>query len=159
MSKLILIELTESQRDGLLSIKKKGQNWRERERAETILLLASGCSIKSIADQQVLCTEAVRIRRQKWLKTGFASLLEPTRSGAPSKLTDIHRQKLGLWVGKEAMSSQEILSRLEIDFQVHIGATTLRTELKKLGYVWKGIRYQLKIRPDPFEGIGQVPRY
>ncbi|MGR8942540.1 MAG: hypothetical protein ACU83P_13225 [Gammaproteobacteria bacterium] len=43
------------------TIVEKGSDWRERERAETILLLASGASVKAIAEQQRFCREAVRI--------------------------------------------------------------------------------------------------
>jgi len=71
-------------------------------------------------------------------------LPDQPRCGAPSKLTDEHRQLLGQWVEAEAQSSRELLTRLEKESQVHIGATTLRTELKKLGYVWKRTRYSLK---------------
>jgi transposase len=72
-------------------------------------------------------------------KTGFVS-----RSGAPSKLTDEQRQQLGEWVESEALSSRELLTRLEREYQVVMGRTTLRMELKRLGYVWKRTRYSLK---------------
>jgi len=74
----------------------------------------------------------------------LASLPDQPRCGAPSKLTDEHRQLLGQWIEAEALSSRELLTRLENECQIHIGPTTLRTELKKLGYVWKRTRYSLK---------------
>lgn len=138
------IELTEIESDCLRMILKKGSDWRERDRAKTIELLASGNTIKEVAEQQGLCVEAVRIRRRKWLKLGLASLPDQPRSGAPSKLTDAHRQQLAQWVEAEALSSRELLTRLAEQYQVHIGPTTLRTELKRLGYVWKRTRYSLK---------------
>jgi len=138
------IELEDSERDGLRAIVKKGQDWRERDRAETILLLAAGLSVQSVAEQQGLCREAVRIRRRKWLESGLASLPDRPRCGAPSKLTDEQRQQLGEWVESEALSSRELLTRLEREYQVVMGRTTLRMELKRLGYVWKRTRYSLK---------------
>jgi transposase len=144
VARVVRIELTESDRNCLQAIFKKGTDWRERDRAKTILLLASGQKIQEVAKQQNLCLEAVRIRRRKWLQSGMASLPDQPRCGAPSKLTDEHRQLLGQWVEAEAQSSRELLTRLEKESQVHIGATTLRTELKKLGYVWKRTRYSLK---------------
>jgi len=144
VARVVRIELTESDRDCLQAIFKKGTDWRERDRAQTILLLASGQKIQDVAKQQNLCLEAVRIRRRKWLKSGLASLPDQPRCGALSKLTDEHRQLLGQWVEAEAQSSRELLTRLEKESQVYIGATTLRTELKKLGYVWKRTRYSLK---------------
>ncbi|MEC4747179.1 helix-turn-helix domain-containing protein [Methylomicrobium sp. Wu6] len=126
------------------AIVKKGSDWRERERAETILLLASGVSVKAIGKQQRICREAVRIRRRKWLECGLASLPDQPRSGAPSKLADEHREQIQQWVEAEALSSRNILSRLKEKYQIEMSATTLRTELKRLGFVWKRTRYSLK---------------
>jgi transposase len=136
--------LTDSEREGLKAIIKKGADWRERDRAETILLLADGHTVQTVAEKQDVCREAVRIRRRKWLKLGFASLPDRPRCGAPSKLTAAHRQQLGRWVEEAAWSSRELLTRLQRDYAVVIGHTTLRMELKQLGYVWKRTRYSLK---------------
>jgi transposase len=138
------IELEDSEREGLRAIIKKGADWRERDRAETILLLAAGQSVQSVAESQGLCREAVRIRRRKWLKLGLASLPDRPRSGAPSKLTDEQRRHVGIWVESEALSSREVLTRLEREYGVVISRTTLRMELQRLGYVWKRTRYSLK---------------
>ena len=144
MPRVAPIELTDSEREGLKAIIKKGADWRERDRAETILLLADRHSIRFVAERQNLCCEAVRIRRRKWLQLGLASLPDQPRCGAPSKLTANHRQQLGRWVESEALSSRELLTRLQRDCRVVIGPTTLRTELRRLGYVWKRTRYSLK---------------
>ena len=92
LARVARIELTEIESDCLRAVIKKCSDWRERERAETVLLLASGKTVKEAAEQQNLCLEAVRIRRRKWLKRGLTSLPDQSRSGAPSKLTDEHRQ-------------------------------------------------------------------
>ena len=144
MARVATIELEDGERECLMAIVKKGVDWRERDRAETILLLAAGHSVQSVAEQQGLCREAVRVRRRKWLKAGLASLPDRPRCGAPSKLTDEQRQQLGTWVESEALSSRELLTRLEREYRVVIGRTTLRMELKRLGYVWKRTRYSLK---------------
>ena len=144
MARVAAIELEDSERECLIAIIKKGADWRERDRAETILLLAAGHSVQSVAERQGLCREAVRIRRRKWLKSGLASLPGRPRCGAPSKLTDEQRQQLGAWVESEALSSRELLTRLEREYRLVIGRTTLRMELKRLGYVWKRTRYSLK---------------
>ncbi len=68
------IELTEIESDCLRTILKKGSDWRERDRAKAIELLASGHTIKEVVEQQGLCVEAVRIRRRKWLKLCLTSL-------------------------------------------------------------------------------------
>jgi transposase len=144
MAKVAPIPLEGSEQAALKAILKKSADWRERDRVETILLLAAGHSVQAVAEQQGLCREAVRIRRRKWLKWGLSSLPDRLRCGAPSKLTDEQRRQLGKWVESEALSSRELLTRLARDYQVVIGRTTLRTELKRLGYVWKRTRYSLK---------------
>ena len=110
MARVAPIELQDSEREGLRAIIKKGADWRERDRAETILLLAAGQSVQSVAESQGLCREAVRIRRRNWLKFGLASLPDRPRSGAPSKLTDEQRRQVGIWVESEALSSREVWS-------------------------------------------------
>lgn len=65
MARVARIELADSERDCLRAIIKKGADWRERHRAETILLLAAGHSVQCVAEDQGLCREAVRIRRSK----------------------------------------------------------------------------------------------
>jgi hypothetical protein len=42
MPRVALIELTDRERGGLNAILKKGSDWRERDRAETILFLPPG---------------------------------------------------------------------------------------------------------------------
>ena len=78
------LELNETERAALDKLIKKGADWRERNRAETIRLLADGFSVKDIAAKQGDQPEAIRIRRRKWLKYGFASLPDQPRSGAPT---------------------------------------------------------------------------
>ena len=145
-----------SEEGSLKAILKKGADWRERDRAETILLLAAGLSVHETAERQGLCREAVRVRRRKWLKLSLASL--PDRSGAPGKLTDAQREQLSRWVEAEPLSSRELLTRLARDYRVVIGRTTLRMELKKLGYVWKRTRYSLKKNATPSASSRPGPR-
>ncbi|MCX7099032.1 MAG: winged helix-turn-helix domain-containing protein [Methylococcales bacterium] len=66
------------------------------------------------------------------------------RCGAPSKLTEAHRNQLKEWVDAEALTSRALVSRLATECRIRISASTLRTELKQLGYVWKRTRYSLK---------------
>jgi len=91
--------------------------------------------LKEVTEQQNLCLEAVRIRCRKWLQLGLASLPDQPRSGAPSKLTDEHRQQLGQRAEAEDLSFLQLLTRVAEHYQIHVSATTLRTELKRLGYV------------------------
>lgn len=158
MPRVVPLELDDHQRAGLKALVKKGMDWRERDRAETILLLAVGKSVAEVAEHQGLCREAVRVRRRQWLKGGFASLPDQPRCGAPNKLTDEHRQRLSDWVEQEALSARELLTRLTREYRLEASANTLRNELKRLGYVWKRTRYSLKKNGIPSDSTRPVPR-
>jgi transposase len=138
------IELSESEREQLQLIIKKGSDWRERERAQTILMLSDGQTVITVAEQQGVKPEAIRERRRRWRRNGLASLPDQPRSGAPSKLTDAHRSQLKEWIDAEPLNCRALVSRLATECGVTISASTLRNELKRMGYVWKRTRYSLK---------------
>ncbi|MCQ8106474.1 helix-turn-helix domain-containing protein [Methylomonas sp. SURF-2] len=136
--------MSESEREQLQVIIKKGSDWRERERAQTILMLSEGQTVVAVAEHQGVQPEAIRERRRKWWKNGLASLPDQPRSGAPSKLTDAHRSQLKEWIDAEPLNCRALVSRLTTECGVTISAGTLRNELKRMGYVWKRTRYSLK---------------
>ena len=51
------IPLDAVEQEALREIIKKGTDWRERDRAEKILLLAAGQSVREVAAQQGCCEE------------------------------------------------------------------------------------------------------
>lgn len=138
------IELSEIEREQLLTIIKKGIDWRERDRAQTILMLSEGQTVFKVAEQQGVKPEAIRERRRRWLKKGLASLPDQPRCGAPSKLTEAHRSQLKAWIDAEPLTCRVLVTRLTMERGVTISANTLRNELKRMGYVWKRTRYSLK---------------
>lgn len=138
------VELSEEEKGQLEQRIKKGKDWRERERAETILLLSKGWSVVDVAQRQGVIPETIRERRRRWYKKGMLSLADEKRSGAPSKLNEEHRSCLKSWMDEEALGSRELLSRLKKAHGVSVSLSTLRNEIKRLGYVWKRTRYALK---------------
>lgn len=106
------IELSENEREQLQTIIKKGSDWRERERAQTILKLSEGQTVFAVAEQQGVKPEAIRERRRRWLKKGLSSLPDQPRCGAPSKLTKIHRSQLKEWIHAEPLTNRVLVSRL-----------------------------------------------
>lgn len=138
------IELAADDAEQLRKIVKRGTDWRERRRAEVILLLSQGHCVDSVAEQVEQSPEVIRRRRRMWNSTGMASIVDKPRSGAPSKLNDKHRAKLFEWVNSEPLSSRVLLSRLESEYGVSISIDTLFNELKRLGFVWKRTRHSLK---------------
>lgn len=78
----------------------------------------------------------------------FRQLPDQSRSGAPSKLSDEHRAQLMKWIDAEPLTSRALVNHMKTDWGVGISASTLRNELKRLGYVWKRTRYSLKLAQD-----------
>lgn len=138
------IELSESEREQLQIIIKKGIDWREQERSQTLLMLSEGQTVFAVAEQQGVMPEAIRERRRRWLKKGLASLPDQPRCGASSKLNEEHRTRLKEWIDGKPLTCRVLVSRLVAEYGVTISASTLRNELKRMSYVWKRTRYSLK---------------
>ncbi|WP_051911453.1 helix-turn-helix domain-containing protein [Methylomicrobium agile] len=147
--RVVRVELTDTDRELLQIIVKKGSDWRERERAQAILLLAEGHTTFEVAEKQGVLPETIRERRRKWFKAGLASLPDQPRSGAPSKLSDEHRARLKAWIEAEPLTCRFLVDRLETECGIRLSANTLRNELKRMGYVWKRTRYSLKKSATP----------
>ncbi len=147
--RVVHLEVTETERELLQTLIKKGSDWRERDRAQTILLLAEGHTAFHVAEKQGVLPETIRERRRKWFRNGFASLADQPRSGAPSKLSEEQRTLLRTWVDAEPLTSRALVNRLETVCGLGISAGTLRNELKRMGYVWKRTRYSLKKSATP----------
>jgi transposase len=107
-------------------------------------MLSNSQPVVAVAEQQGVKPEAIRERRRKWWRNGLSSLADQPRSGAPSKLTNEHRNQLKEWIEAEPLTCRALVSRLTTECGVTISASTLRNELKRMGYVWKRTRYSLK---------------
>ncbi len=83
-------------------------------------------------------------RRKHWLAEGFASLADKHRRGAPSKLSEAHRELIKTWEKEEALTAPAILAKLKEEYEVTVCANTLTQSLKKMGFVWKRTRRRLK---------------
>jgi transposase len=136
-----VLTLTETEKSKLREITRKSPDWRERERAMTILELGSGLSPREVAATIGVKEETVRERRRKWTRQGFASLATQAHGGAPCRLSEAHRAQLQSWVETEPLSSHALLLRIEEACGVRIHRNTLRNELNRMGYVWKNKSY------------------
>ncbi|MDP3530110.1 hypothetical protein [Methylicorpusculum sp.] len=70
----------------------------------------------------------------------------PPQSGcvAPIKVRDAYLSQLKEWIDGESRACRVLVSRLTRECEVSISASTLRNELKRMGYVWKRTLYSLK---------------
>lgn len=78
------------------------------------------------------------------VKKGFGEPSGPTPLWPPSKLSEEHRTQLKEWIDDEPLTCRVLVSRLLAECDIRISASTLRNELKRMGYVWKRTRYSLK---------------
>ena len=93
MARKVLI-LDEESRGRLKRVVERGTNWRERQRAQTLLLLDEGMFSKHVAHKLGIHVRTVGTTRSEWLASGMASLADRPRSGAPRKLKPEHVQRL-----------------------------------------------------------------
>ena len=139
-----ILQLDEDSRTQLQRIVKRSGDWRERERAQTLLLLDSGLFAQAVADQLGLNVRTVRTTHIRWRQDAFASLPDKPRSGAPQKLDATHMERLVQWAKDEPLTAPALLAR-HLDAggpSVHVN--TLARQLKASGLVWKRTRHSLK---------------
>ena len=138
------LQLDEESRAQLQRIVKRASNWRERERAQTLLLLDAGVFAEEVAQQMGLSARTVRITHTRWRQSAMASLPDLPRSGAPKKLQPEHVERLVQWAAAEPLTSAALLAR-HLDAggpKVHVN--TMAATLKASGLVWKRTRHSLK---------------
>ena len=139
-----ILQLDDDSRAQLQHIVKRGSNWRERDRAQTLLLLDSGVFAEDVAIQMGLNVRTVRITHTNWRQTGMASLADLPRSGAPRKLQPEHVERLVQWAGAEPLTAAALLARhLDAGGPV-VHVNTMVAILKASDFVWKRTRHSLK---------------
>jgi len=87
VAKKATLTLLPHERLRLQNIIDRGTNWRERERAKTLILFDDGQSMRVIAENAGIDIRTVGLTRMDWLKRGFESLVDAPRTGAPKKIT------------------------------------------------------------------------
>ena len=98
MTRPVSLTLSDEDRDLLQNVVYRGQNWRARERAKTLLLLGEGYSKVELAQQVEVHPRTVATTRLTWLKFGSAHG-GWRRTGS---LEHTHGRAAGWWNGAEA---------------------------------------------------------
>ena len=143
MARIVLI-LADEDRWRLERVVKRSENWRERQRAETLLLLGSGAFAEDVAAKLGIHVRTVGTTRSRWLAQGMASLADRPRSGAPRKLTPEQVQRLADWARSEPLTATSLLARHRQHGGEAVHVNTLVASLKASGLVWKRTRHSLK---------------
>ena len=144
MGARVKFSLSAQARKGLERIVKRGQNWRERERAQTLLLLDEGLFPEEVAAKLGLHVRTVGTTRNRWMETAWESLADLPRSGAPRKLAPEQVERIAGWARDKPLSAPELLAKHKEHGGVAVHPSTLQAALKASGLVWKRTRHSLK---------------
>lgn len=149
MGKRLNVSLSEEDRAALEQVVRKSPDWRARERARTLLLLAQPLLCREVAQVQELNIGTVRETWQRWLQEGMACLSDKPRSGAPRKLDEAAIERMVQWAHEEPLSATELLQRHTEAQGEPVHVETLARYLKEQGLVWKRTRHSLKENETP----------
>lgn len=138
------LQLDDDSRAPLQRIVKRASDWRERERAQTLLLLDTGVFAEEVAQQMGLSARTVRITHMRWRQSGMASLPDLPRSGAAKKLQPEHVKRLVQWAAAEPLTSAALLARHLDAGGPKVHANTMAATLKASSLVCKRTRHSLK---------------
>ncbi len=144
MAKRATLTLLPQERLRLQNIVDRGINWRERERAKTLILFDDGQSIKIIAETVGIDIRTVGLTRMDWLRRGFESLVDAPRTGAPKKITAEQLGKLLDAAEKEPLTAKALLAKHVDAGGTLVHVNTLTKALKRAQFVWKRTRSSLK---------------
>jgi transposase len=84
--KPLKLNLTTQDTRELQRLFKRSDNWRIRERVESLLLLVTGISCSQVAEKIGLSRQTIETTRRAWFDEKFESLPDKLRPGAPRKI-------------------------------------------------------------------------
>lgn len=136
--------LFEEEVERLNNIVKRSENWRERERAQTLLILNETKSSRQTAERVGIHEKTVGSTRRDWVSRGYESLVDRPRCGAPSKMNESQLADVMEFAQQTPSTAKALLAHhVESGGQsVHIN--TMVNALKAAGFAWKRTRHSLK---------------
>ena len=144
MPRQVFLAPNDRDRLNLEAIVSRGLDWRERQRAETLLLLDKGKSTSETADAIGIHARTVRLTLKDWQARGYSSLVDAPRSGAPRKISVEQLAKIVDMASAEPLTAKALLAKHMEDGGTMIHVNTLRVALKDAGFLWKRTRHSLK---------------
>lgn len=144
MPRKIALTLDDQDRSKLERIVFRGADWRQRQRAETLLMLARGSSTSETADAIGIHARTVLITLKDWQARGYSSLVDAPRSGAPRKISSEQLVKIVSMASAEPLTAKTLLAKHVEDGGTMVHVNTLRVALKEAGFLWKRTRHSLK---------------
>jgi transposase len=144
MPRVYILNLQVEDRAALEAVVSRGENWRCRERAQTLLLLDEGVSAFDAAKKLGVNFRTVHTTRRNWFREGLASLPDLPRSGAPKKILPEQLAKIIAMAIAEPLTAKQLLAQHVQCGGTLVNVATLTKALKSSGMVWKRTRHSLK---------------
>ena len=111
MGQRVTLSLDAEDREALEQVISRGDNWRQRERAQTLILLDDGLTTDEVAAVVKVHARTVGSTRIAWLVDGINSLADLARSGAPRKLSPEALERLVAMAAEEPLTANALLAR------------------------------------------------
>lgn len=140
----VMLALSAADQEALVQAERKNPDWRVRERAKSMLLLAQGKTCAQVAAMQELSMRTVSNTRKRWMAAGLNGLADLPRSGAPAKVPKPEAERLLQWARDEPLTLTALKARHEEAGGAVVHPNTLKALLKANGFVWKRTRHSLK---------------
>lgn len=138
-------ELSEVERRTLRDMSIFHSHPRTRMRAQGILRLNQGLTLKQTADEFMVHLNSVEQWRQRWIKRGLAGLYERRHTGRPRKWTPQQQQVLGELARSLGGTVMALLRDIEQrQGYAPISERTATRYLKEMNSSYKRYRYSLK---------------
>jgi transposase len=144
MARKVTLNLLTEDRVRLMGIVARNENWRERERAQTLLFLDDGFSLDEVSVKMGIHIRTVGFTRLDWISRRFESLVDRPRTGAPSKISAVQLEKIVEAACAEPLTAKALLAKHVDAGGVAVHVNTLVGTLKLKGFVWKRTRHSLK---------------
>lgn len=144
MPRIYLISLSQENRETLKDIVQRGADRRQRQRAQTLIFLDDGLATADVAQLVGIHAHTVRSTRKNWFKSGFDSLVDAPRCGAPTKLSPEQVDKIVAAASTEPLTAKELLAKHLADGGAPVHLNTIKARIKASGLVWKRTRASLK---------------
>ena len=144
MGKIATLKLLPIDRISLQRIIDRGENWRERERSKTLILLDDGLTMRDVSEVIGIDIRTVGLTRMDWLARGFASLTDSPRSGAPKKILPEQLETLLKFATEEPLTAKALLAKHIAGGGEVVHINTITKALKAADFVWKRTRSSLK---------------
>lgn len=144
MAKLATLSLSPDDRISLQRIINRGDNWRERQRSQTLVLMDDGLTMREVSEIIGIDIRTVGLTRMDWLARGFASLTDAPRPGAPKKILPDQLENLLKFATEEPLTAKALLDKHVSAGGEVVHVNTITKALKDAGFVWKRTRSSLQ---------------